>query len=177
MNLNNDNHQNQENNRKAILNTYKDFVIGMLYLQGSFRVKVYEYSAEYTVVDQAFGFVPDYFLDADFDDEVTDCQHAYEEFSGNEVFVESATRSNDLYESYRGNKVIVTFPTSNNKTLLKLGFIMVEDALLSYKRLRGENGEFALKELDGFLSDKYMMNFTKPFLVWKEGMLDYINKH
>ncbi|KZD55599.1 hypothetical protein B4088_5344 [Bacillus cereus] len=49
--------------------------------------------------------------------------------------------------------------------------------MLSYKRLRGEKGEFALKELDKFLSDEYMMNLIKSFGKWKEGLLNYINKH
>ncbi|GAB6460646.1 hypothetical protein bcgnr5390_10450 [Bacillus luti] len=177
MNLNNNNQQKQENNRKAILNSYKDFVIGMKYVQGSYSENAVEYSEESNVVNDALDYVPDYFLDVEFSDEVKDCQYAYKCVSGNKVITESSTRSNDIYEGFRGNMVVVTLPTSNNKTLLKLGLILMEDALLSYKRLRGEHGEFALKEIDGFLSDKYMVNFTEPFLKWKEGMLNYINKH
>ncbi|GAB6553097.1 hypothetical protein bcgnr5378_06400 [Bacillus cereus] len=157
MTLNNNNQQKMNDSKTEILNTYKEFILGMHYVNASLNDDENEHSKDHVLVNEAFEYGTDPLFDMDFTDELSNCKQVYEVVSGTDM--------------------ILTPPRLGNKTSLKLGLILMEDSLLSYKRLRGEKGEFALKELDKFLSDEYMMNLIKSFGKWKEGLLNYINKH
>ncbi|GAB6427948.1 hypothetical protein bcgnr5372_38440 [Bacillus luti] len=157
MNLNNNNQQKMNDSKTEILNTYKEFIFGMRFVDASLNDKENEHLQEYFLVNEAFEYGPDYIFEMEFSAELDGCQQ--------------------IYEVVSGTKLSLISPRIGNKTLLKLGLIMMEDALLSYKRVRGEKGEFVLKEFDKFLSDEYMMNLIKPLGKWKEELLIYINKH
>ncbi|MEH7459372.1 hypothetical protein V7183_19805 [Bacillus sp. JJ1127] len=156
MNLN-QNNQKYNKTKKSILESYHGFVAGMVMVAAGYSEHGTEREAERTLVEKAFEYVPGYYLNRDFDEEAIECAA--------------------ILEGLGFKKPFISINFSSNKALLKIGLRMMEEALLSYKNQRGDNGEFAIKELNGTLSDDYMMRIIEPFSKWKENMLNHINKH
>lgn len=147
----------QHNNIKYILESYHEFVTGMVMTAAGYSEHGSEREAERNIVEKAFENVTGFYLDCDFDEEVIECV--------------------TILEDLGFKKTFISINLASNTTLLEIGLGKMEEALLFYKKHRGNNDEFAINELNGTLSDEYMMKIIEPFCKWKENMLNHINKY
>ncbi|PEF63493.1 hypothetical protein [Bacillus cereus] len=152
----NQNSQQYNKTNKYVLDSYHKFVTGMVMVAAGYSEHGSEREAERSIVEKAFENVAGFYLNCDFDEEVMECVA--------------------ILEDLGFKKPLLSINLASNIKLLEIGLGMMEKALLSYKKHRGENGEFAIKEINGALSDDYMMNIIGPFCKWKENMLNHINK-
>ena len=149
--------QQYNNNIKYVLESYHEFVTGMVIAAAGYSEHESEREAERNIVEKAFENVTGFYLDRDFDEEVIECV--------------------TILEDLGFKKPFISINLASNITLLEIGLRKMEEALLSYKKHRGNNGEFAINELNCTLSDEYMMKIIEPFCKWKENMLNHIYKY
>lgn len=147
----------QHNNIKYVLESYYEFVTGMVMTAAGYSEHGNEREAERNIVEKAFENVTGFYLDCEFDEEVIECV--------------------TILEDLGFKKPFISINLASNTTLLEIGLGKMEEALLFYKKHIGNNGEFAINELNGTLSDEYMMKIIEPFCKWKENMLNHINKY